>query len=306
MKSLNFGTLNVRGIEKVTHNDNSLSLNLQPIIADINEHRLDVLAVQETHLGEAVYSQKENGYTGFFVNEDKNYHHCAGIVIRDFFNPIFKKISARVCTATFKLDNDKHILFICGYAPHETLAKKQPNLRKDFYNDLQNALLLKSSNSIVILGLDANALTTYNPENNPNNVLGQFTKGNRTNLNGQKLIHFSAENDLHITNTRFQHKLSRRTTWTAPYKPIKMPNGETRRNPIRSQIDYEAINSRYLQFVTNSRSYNNILTVTDHNLVIMNLKLQFPTLNKPNKELTHKTNLELLNRPDYAKTMNIN
>ena len=62
MNTLNFGTLNVRGFKKIEHNDKSRSLQLQPIIADINKHSLDVLAVQETHLGEAVYSQKENDY----------------------------------------------------------------------------------------------------------------------------------------------------------------------------------------------------------------------------------------------------
>ena len=246
MNTLNFGTLNVRGFKKIEHNDKSRSLQLQPIIADINKHSLDVLAVQETHFGEAVYKQKEKDYTGFFVNEDKNFHHGAGIIIRNKFKPNFQKISPRVCSATFKLDNNKPILFICGYAPHETLSKKHPHLKNNFYNDLQKALLLRTANTIVILALDANALTSYNPENNPNNVLGKYTKGDKTNSNGESLIHFAAENNLHLTNTRFQHKISRRTTWTAPYKPLKLPNGETRRNPIRNQIDYIAINSRFL------------------------------------------------------------
>ena len=288
MTTLNFGTLNVRGFKKIEHNDKSRSLHLQPIIADINKHSLDVLAVQETHLGEAVYSQKEKDYTGFFVNEDKNKHHGAGIIIRNKFKPNFQKISARVCSATFKLDNNKPILFICGYAPHETLAKKQPQLKNNFYNDLQKALLLRKANTIVILALDANALTSFDPDNNPNNVLGKFTKGDRTNGNGETLIHFAAENNLSITNTRFQHKMSRRTTWTAPYKPLKLPNGETRRNPIRNQIDYIAISNNFLRFVTNARSYGNFKTSTDHKLVIMNIKLQLPKLNNPKKTLTPK------------------
>ena len=33
----------------------------------------------------------------------------------------------------------------------------------------------------------------------------------------------------------------------------------------------------------------------------MNLKLQFPKLNKPKKNMTQKTNLELLKIPEYAK-----
>ena len=90
-------------------------------------------------------------------------------MIKSKYNPTFKRISARVCTATFKVDNDKHFLFISGYAPHNQL----PNEEKEcFYIDLQTALKEKKANSIIILGLDANAKTHFNPETQQSKVLG--------------------------------------------------------------------------------------------------------------------------------------
>ena len=61
MTTLNFGTLNVRGFKKISHNDKSRFLHLQTIIA-INKHSLDALAVQETQLlfcGKDVWAKKD-------------------------------------------------------------------------------------------------------------------------------------------------------------------------------------------------------------------------------------------------------
>ena len=144
-----------------------------------NRHEIDVLAVQESHLPQYEYQQKEPGFSSFFVNDQGNYHHGTCILIKEHFKPTLRRISARVCTATFKTDNNKHYLFISGYAPHEQLSNKSPELRESFYKDLEKALLQKTSNSIIILGLDANTKTNVDPELHPSNVLGPFTKGHK-------------------------------------------------------------------------------------------------------------------------------
>ena len=187
--------------------------------------------------------------------------------------------------------NQKHFLFVSGYAPHEALANGNQEEQKQFYNDLQKALLPRTSTTIVIVALDANAKTSYNPEIHPN-VLGHFTKGDEINNNGSWLLQYAAENELFRTNTKFCHKISHRSTWTAPYRPIMTSYGQLRRNPIRNQIDYILIDKRHLQFVTNSRSYNNIHTKSDHNLVIMNIKLELSILNRPKKDLSQEINVE--------------
>ena len=218
MKQLNFGTLNVKGLRKNYHNDGSLSLFLDNILSDINKNKIDAIGVQESHLGEEEFLQRESGYLCYFVNDANNRFHGTGIVIRELYNPIFRKISARVCTASFKHDN-KHFLFVSAYAPHEALANRFPEQREQFYNDLQKALLQSSATTITIVALDANARTSFNAELHPN-VLGPFTKGGVTNNNGTCLIQYAAENDLYLTNTKFKHKMSRRSTWTAPFRPF--------------------------------------------------------------------------------------
>ena len=297
MKTLIFGTLNVNGIKKIRHNESPPTLDLRAILTDIEKQQMDVLAIQETHLGEEEYLQKEKGFLGFFCNSENNKHHGTGILIRENLDPLFKKISPRVCSASFTTNKNTHVLFICGYAPHESLSEKCPEIRDTFYDDLQKALQQKKSDSITIIALDANAQTSYSAE--LPKVIGHFTKGNKINNNGHFLINFAAENNLFLTNTLFQHKMSRRSTWTAPYRPLKI-NGEIRRNPIRNQIDYILISKKHLELVTNSRSYNHIETVTDHNLVVMTTKIDLPKLYRPKPSRTPKIDLEKLQNPEIA------
>ena len=86
---------------------------------------------------------------------------------------------------------------------HETLCTKDPDKRKHFYKDLQIALKQKKVRSIIILGLDANAKTNYDPDTHQPNVLGHYTKGNQTNNNdGQRLL----EEPHHKSNRLYPHK----------------------------------------------------------------------------------------------------
>ena len=70
---------------------------------------------------------------------------------------------------------------------------------------------------------------------------------------------------------------------------------------MRNQIDYILIDKKYLQFVTDARSYNNKNTQTDHNLVVMNMKIEFSKLNKPNKSPTPRINEENFKKPELAE-----
>ena len=106
---------------------------------------IDAISIQETHFSQAEHLQKVDGYVGYFVNEENNRYHGAGILVKDCYNPTFSKISSRVCTATFKVNNKNEILYICGYAPHETMSNKNPEVRDTFYADLQKAISQKKS-----------------------------------------------------------------------------------------------------------------------------------------------------------------
>ena len=61
---------------------------------------------------------------------------------------------------------------------------------------------------------DFNAKTDSGWKEFPENV-GRYGKGH-TNENGLALLEFLSKSNLVLTNTLFPHKLSHRTTWTAP------------------------------------------------------------------------------------------
>ena len=137
----------------------------------------------------------------------------------------------------------------------------------------------------VVLG-DFNAKTGSGWKEFPENV-GRYGKGH-TNENVLALLEFLSKSNLVLTNTLCPHKLSHRTTWTAPERQYTSsrdikgnkilllgPDGQPRRQPFRNQIDYIATKTNHRKFVTNSRSYGGIKTATDHKLVKMNLKFKW-------------------------------
>jgi hypothetical protein len=73
--------------------------------------------------------------------------------------------------------------------PFQTNIQRKETI---FYNDLQKALLSKTSNSYVTISLQANAQTSYDTDTHLE-VLGRYSKGNKTNNNGSRLIEFAVE-----------------------------------------------------------------------------------------------------------------
>ena len=79
-----------------------------------------------------------------------------------------------------------------------------------------------------------------------------------------------------------------------------MKNGEKRRNPKRTQIDYILIDKKHLRFVKDSRSFNNIHTDTDHNMVLMSINLDLSRLNSARKPPIPEINTDNFKKPDYV------
>ena len=275
-KTINFGTLNVRGLKK----------NIENVYNDMKSYDLDLCAIQETHDPETENLLDNNNYVIYTTNEDKNRYHGVGIIARKNLNPVFNRISNRICTATVNLKDKTKVLFISAYAHTQATTRHDPTLRDKFYQDLRNVVSSQKSNTLIITAGDFNAKTGEGHKNFPENI-GKFGKGN-TNENGEALLEFSEENNLFITNTKFRHKMCNRTTWTAPFRNFKMSDGRERKNPVRNQIDYILVNKPFLRFVKNSRSYGGINTETDHKLVKMILHLQLYKLPKVNQDKSIK------------------
>ena len=115
------------------------------------------------------------------------------------------------------------------------------------------------------------------------NEIGPYGKGH-ANENGIALAELCAQNELFVTNTMFMHRLSHRTTWTAPMRQFTTKDGMKRRNPIRNMINYIITTKNIKHCITNSRSYGGIDTDSDHKMVMAEVNIRGRSLYKRNSK----------------------
>eukprot|EP00112_Aurelia_sp_Birch-Aquarium-sp1_P000008 Seg1.8 transcript_id=Seg1.8/GoldUCD/mRNA.D3Y31 product="hypothetical protein" protein_id=Seg1.8/GoldUCD/D3Y31 len=137
---LNVGTLNVRG----------LNTDLQKIqlANDMQKYQLSVLAIQETKLkSEGIFeitSSDSMSYDEVYhTGNEENKHHGVGIVIEKGIYAEFSVISNRICKIITKIgtkENQKKLTFISSYAPTLEVSKKNPKIKEDYYEELENII----------------------------------------------------------------------------------------------------------------------------------------------------------------------
>lgn len=295
IRSLNIACLNVRGCKEEKQRE--------IIIEDCFENNIQILAVSETHIGDTGLEEHTKGarkYSLFYSGKAKDSHHGVGLIIDQELKPTFQAINERLCQAEIQLAERK-LFVIASYAPTLSQSNKDPEIREEFYNQLQGALnKIPSRHICVVLG-DFNAKTGSGWRDFPS-VVGRFGKGHINN-NGQALVEFMDSNNMVLTNTCFRHKLAHRTTWVAPERfntvkdengnarPLLGPDGRPRRQPFRNQIDYVAVKQEHRRFVTDSRSSGNIKTDTDHKMVKMKMKISWYRLKPAKQDLEKRTNM---------------
>ena len=120
------------------------------------------------------------------------------------------------------------------------------------------------------------------------------------NSNGEHLLNMIRDNEMVLTNTLFNHRMSHRTTWTAPERisDIKHHDGSIRRNPFRNQIDYIVTKSKHRHLVMDARSYI-CETNPDHKLVKMKMRMEWWKLPKP------RSKQKTLNTANFNNNNNI-
>ena len=265
---LKVGTLNVRGIKSLYEKET--------LAKDALSYGLHALGISETHIQtvtdlvpgkeglETIHANIDNKYQDYilyYTGSSKHAYHGVGLLIIKDLNPNFKTISERICSAIIKLTNcNLHI--ISAYAPTLEKSEKNQQERDDFYEQLDATVSKIPNRDLVMVVGDFNAKTGSSWQIYKENM-GRFGKGH-TNSNGERLLEFASNNELIITNTCFNHKLSHRTTWTAPRRkeqiPIQKSDGKPRRNPYRNQIDYILTRIPHKQFIQDSRSYGGTKT----------------------------------------------
>lgn len=294
--NIRIGTWNVR-----TLRDEAKKFQLAD---DLDHHNCDILAVQETRYQgtgvETLTSQKGENYTLYFTGDDTR-SGGVGIIVKSTTKAEFTRINDRICRANIKLKNNRVLVVLSTYAPTQPRCEKNPSLRESFYTDLDEIIKTVSKRSILVVAGDFNAKTGDGYNKYPNNM-GKFGKGH-INENGEALLELASHNELMLTNTKFQQKMSHRTTWEAPYRKYKMKNGEERRNPQRNQIDYIMVRTENMKQVTNARSYQHETTIeTDHRLVIadLNTSINIYKQSKKNKAFDIEKLRNKENQEQYA------
>src|SRR3989441_4078501 len=102
------------------------------------------------------------------------------------------------------------------------------------------------------------------------------------------VVNFSKRHNFFVTNTWFQQKRSAQHTWISPDKEIK------------NQIDYVLIDIRFRNGIQNSKSMPGADCESDHNPVIVTIKIRLQRVRKSKK--TVKWNINNLKKPEIKNS----
>ena len=152
---------------------------------------------------------------------------------------------------------------------------------EEHYQHLTDAVHTVPKHNMILIVGDCNAHTGSED--------ALFSFHETTNNNGKLLLEFAEENNLMITNTRFQKK--RGKLWTY----ISDMNG------LKSQIDYILVNKKWKNSIRNVEAYSSFSSLgTDHRVLSARIKLSLRTSKTPSKKmydwypLREDTNLQQL------------
>ncbi|CAF1140811.1 unnamed protein product [Didymodactylos carnosus] len=144
------------------------------------------------------------------------------------------------------------------------------------YEQIDELVAIEKASDYLIITGDWNAVIG---EGVDGKEVGNFGLGKR-NERGEKLVEFCREKKLMVTNTWLMQEKRRRYTW-------KSPSGKD-----RYQLDYILVNQRFSNSVRKSCSYPGADVSSDHNLIMMRIRVKLKVLKKAS--VRRKWNLELL------------
>lgn len=265
-QNLTIGTWNVRSLREDGKMD-ELEYEMEHYTCDIlgiSEMRWLCTGEMITEMGHKVWwsgdESKHEGGVGFLLHK-----RWINTVIE--CEPISKRlIRIRISSAP------RNLTIIQAYAPTSGYSDEEV---EDFYSELELAMAKIPKSDIRIIQGDWNAQIGSDAYGDWSEVTGKFAGRASTNERGFRLLEFAKMHNLVVSNTRYRHKMSRRITWTSP-------DGLT-----RNQIDYIMIDRKCATSINGNRtrSFPGADIGSDHNLVMMTLKLKLKKLSKP-KSLT--------------------
>ena len=259
--SLQIGTMNICGGLKSPTGFCSIS-------SDMAHYNLDILCLQETKITNTMESQVD-GYHHIYLPSSSIHYGLGFILNKNWSNALisYESLSDRIAAIRFKIpeknekfeQHHKQLIVINAYAPHMGRSKAE---KDEFYYQLTNFYeSFNKEKQLIIIAGDFNAKIGHKIEDETNT--GHFTRGIR-NKNGSSLLYFCSQFQLYISNSHFNHRARRITTWAKNLKS----------NNIFNQIDYILIPLELKGQLYQSRSYINTNKGSDHRLVKTHISLK--------------------------------
>lgn len=284
-KQINLATWNVRG----TYTPGSI----KELISEFKRYKIEVMAIQETkQMGsdiveiEDVILYKSGGEnrllgTGFMILK---------ALKEKVIN--FKPISERMCAIRLKGKN-RNISILNVHA----LSEEKEEENKDiWYEQLEKEYDRLHKHDIKILMGDWNA--KIGKEDMYKRTVGNHSKHENTNENGQRVIGFAMGRNMVIRSTQIQRKEIYKDTWISPDKKTV------------NQIDHVIIGRNDMELITNVRSMRGAEANSDHYLVKVVCKniLEEKQMKQLNRRTIRKYDMSKLEKEDnrnrYEKEIN--
>jgi len=275
---IKFGTWNVRSLYRPG--------KLANVVSEMKRLGVGLLGLAETCWDkDGVFTtqlpDKEGGekYNVYYSGGEKHRRGVGMIVSEELGKSVmlFEPISDRIMLLRLKM-KPVDVIVVQIYAPCEDETDVE---KERFYERVDQVIkdYRKGRECLVVMG-DFNGKVGNNKEED---VIGPFGVG-IMNDNGERVVDFCKRHNLFITNTWFQQKKSAQHTWISP-------DGKT-----KNQIDFVMVDKRYRNGVLNSKSMPGADCESDHNPVIVTMKIRLQRVKKNKKKV--KWNINNLKKPD--------
>jgi len=242
-KTTRLGTWNLRGVYQEGA--------IKNLVREIKRYKMDIVAVQETHLKDTGVQEIEN--VTFFRSGNNKRQYGVGFLVEQNMKERVRKFEARsdrLCSIRIRGET-ANFTIINIHAPTE---EKEEDVKDVYYEELENYIDSVPKQDILIIIGDANA--KVGNEEIYKEITGAESKHHDSNDNGQRLIALAIEKELKIMSTHFKRKDIHKGTWIIP--------GGSQTN----QIDHVLIQAKNYRMITNVRTYRGADVDSDHMLVV--------------------------------------
>lgn len=290
---------NKRNILRIgTWNVRSLAGKLNELTHEMEQAKLDYLAITETKKKEKGMTQLHNGYWMFWsgVEKQETAKGGVGIIVKeDKIKNVSQEnlINERLMSIDIRIEGEEELCtLIVVYAPNDNASKEE---KTRFFEELQKEIDDKGNNIIVMGDLNGRV---GNHNTGIEWCLGNNGEKTR-NANGKLLIDLCLANELIIGNTKFNHKEIHKITREEPTKQEE------------SIIDYFLVNKNIWKRVKNIKVRRGAEIGSDHYLLKMDL-IESKGIKAENKRSvankkikTHKLK-EKVNQEKYQQLLETN